>query len=245
MNRRAASLLCITQALSICLLPSVAKSAEGDGRLFRLGGSVTVASDYVFRGVSQTMGRPALQGSVEFEHDNGLYGYAWGTNVDFYPDAETDDGARKEINLAAGYVKDIGNRWSIDTLIVRYVFPGTRTDVDYDYNELISTLRFDDRLGVTVAYAQDVDGTTADSWFSKVDTSFELPSSIALDLAYGYYDLSSVYGSGYGFVTAALSREFGDASATLSFYSAFDGSDQIFFEQAEGSRLVFTFDISF
>jgi len=245
MNRQAAFLFYIAQALFVCLFPNVGKSAGGDGGGFQLGGSATFASDYVFRGVSQTMGRPAAQASLDIEHDNGFYAYAWVTNVDFYPDAEVDDGARSEIDLAVGFVADIGDRWSIDTLLVRYVFPGTRRDVNYDYNELISRLRFDDRLGVTVAYANDVDGTSTESFFAEVGASFELPSEIALDVSYGYFDLSSAYGTGYSFVTAALTRAFGDASAALSFYSAFDGSEQIFFEQAEGSRLVLTIDVSF
>lgn len=245
MNRLAAFRICIVQALLIFLFPNVATSADGDSSTFQLGGSVTVASDYVFRGISQTMGRPALQASVDLEHDNGFYAYAWATNVDFFPDAEPDDGARTEINLAAGYVIDIGDRWSVDTSIVRYIFPGTRTDVNYDYNDLISTLRFDDRFGVTVAYAKDVDGTATDSFFSEVSAGFELPLSVAMDVAYGYYDLSAAYGTSYDFVKTSLSRGFGETSTTLTFYSAFSGSDQIFFEQAEGSRLVFTIDISF
>lgn len=242
MKYRAAFLICALNALAFCLLPNVAIGAEGNGSNFRLGGSATVASDYIFRGISQTMGRPAIQASVDFEHDSGFYAYVWGTNVDFIPDAETDDGARTEIDLAAGYVAEISDRWSIDTMFVRYVFPGTRGDINYDYNELLSTLRFDDSYGVTVAYAGDVDGTATESWFYRADASFELPATIALDVSYGYFDLAPAYGTGYTFGSAALTREFGEAVAALSFYSAFNGAEQIFFEQAEGSRLVFSID---
>ncbi|MGI9206144.1 MAG: TorF family putative porin [Woeseiaceae bacterium] len=245
MSRQVALLFYISQALVIGLHPTAAIGAEGDTSSFRLGGSATVTSDYIFRGVSQTLGRPALQASVDFDHDSGFYAYVWGTNVDFYPDVETDDGARTEIDFAAGYVAEIGDRWSIDTMFVRYVFPGTRSDFNYDYNEVLSTLRFDDRFGVTVAYAGDVDGTATASWFYKADAGFELPATVALDVSYGYFDLAPAYGTGYTFVSAALTREFGEAAATLAFYSAFNGSEQIFFEQAEGSRLVFSIDLIF
>jgi len=244
-SRQVALLFYISQALVIGLHPTAAMAAEGDTSSLRLGGSATVTSDYIFRGVSQTLGRPAIQASVDFDHDSGFYAYVWGTNVDFFPDAEPDDGARTEIDLAVGYVADISDRWSIDTMLVRYVFPGTRTDYNYDYNELITTLRFDDRFGVTVAYAGDVDGTATESWFYRADAGFELPAAIALDVSYGYFDLAPAYGTGYTFASAALTREFGEAAATLSFYSAFNGAEQIFFEQAEGSRLVFSIDLVF
>ena len=175
MSSQVLLLFYISQALVIGLHPTAVIGAQGDANSLRLGGSATVTSDYIFRGVSQTMGRPAIQASVDFEHDSGFYAYVWSTNVDFFPDAEIDDGARTEIDLAAGYVAEIGDRWSIDTMFVRYVFPGTRSEYNYDYNELMSTLRFDDRYGVTLAYAGDVDGTATESWFYRADASFELP----------------------------------------------------------------------
>lgn len=245
MSRQVALLFYISQALLIGLHPTAVIGADGFSDSLRLGGSATVTSDYVFRGVSQTMGRPAIQASVDFEHDSGFYAYVWGTNVDFFPDAETDDGARTEIDFAAGYVAELGDRWSIDTMFVRYVFPGTRSEYHYDYNELISSLRFDDRYGMTVAYAGDVDGTATESWYYKADASFELPATIALDVSYGYFDLAPAYGTGYTFASAALTREFGEASATLSLYSASNGAEHIFFEQAVGSRLVFSIDFIF
>ena len=245
MSRQVALLFYISQALVIGLHPTAAIGAAGDSNSLRLGGSATVTSDYLFRGISQTLGRPAIQGSLDIDHDSGFYAYVWGTNVDFFPDAETDDGARTEIDLAAGYVADIGDRWSIDTMFVRYTFPGTRSDFNYDYNEIMSTLRFDNRVGLTVAYAGDVDGTATESWYYKADASFELPATVALDISYGYFDLAPAYGTGYAFVSAALTREFGEAAATLAFYSAFNGAEQIFFAQAEGSRLAFSIDFIF
>jgi uncharacterized protein (TIGR02001 family) len=191
------------------------------------------------------LGGAALQASLDLQLENGFYAYVWGSNVDFAPDGESDDGARTELDIAAGYSAELNDRWSVDMLIVRYLFPGTNAGNDYDYNELISTVRFDDRLSATVAYANSVDGTSADSWFSELGYTFALPSDVALDIAYGYNDLSKAYGSGYGYASAALNRTFGAIQATLSYYGAFGGADEIYYEQANGSRLVLSFLVNF
>jgi uncharacterized protein (TIGR02001 family) len=66
-------------------------------------GEVTAATDYVTRGVSQTLSEAALQGSVSFAHVSGLSGYVWGSNVDFVADGDPDDGARVEFDVAIQY----------------------------------------------------------------------------------------------------------------------------------------------
>ena len=43
----------------------------------------TLASDYDFRGITQTAQDPALQGSIDFATDSGWYVGAWASNVDF------------------------------------------------------------------------------------------------------------------------------------------------------------------
>ena len=97
---------------AIVVTSPVAAAAEEMERV--LGGSVAVASDYVFRGISQTMESPAVQASIDLQFESGLYAYAWGSNVDFVAGVDPDDGAGQEIDLAIGYASDVGGAWSID-----------------------------------------------------------------------------------------------------------------------------------
>ena len=67
--------------------------------------SVTGTTDYTFRGVSQTSGDPAIQGSFGWskdfkagQQDIGLYASAWGSNVEF----EDGDNAHIEIDYTGG-----------------------------------------------------------------------------------------------------------------------------------------------
>lgn len=215
------------------------------GSAGRLGGSVTLASDYVFRGTSQTMGRPSLQLEADADLGHGFYAYVWGTNVDFHPDSEADDGARMEIDLAVGYWAAIGELWSVDLVMVRYLFPGTSYGISYDYNELITTWRYKDRVGARIGFAKNVDGTDANSWFYELDTSFELPRDVTIEFGVGYYDLQAAFGEGYSYAKAALSRNFDDNALRLSFDTTFGDADELFYSQATGPRLVFSLEIPF
>ena len=57
-----------------------------------------VATDYLFRGISQTRSRPALQLGLDVAHGSGFYVGAFGSNVVF-PGAS----ARQEVDALAGY----------------------------------------------------------------------------------------------------------------------------------------------
>ncbi|MGB5690407.1 MAG: TorF family putative porin [Woeseiaceae bacterium] len=243
MDRAAAIPSYVACAVTPFLLADIASATED--KELPLSASVTIATEYVFRGISQTLGNPALQASLDLQFDNGFYAYAWGSNVDFYPASEPDDGARLEINIAAGYATQLNDRWSIDVSLVHYLFPSTHGEIDYDYSELISTLCFDDRLSATLGYSNSVDGTDTESWFSELGYEFALPRDVAFGVAYGYYDLSNAYGSGYGYARADWTRDFAATQLSLSYYEPFGGADQIYFEQASDSRFVVSILLNF
>jgi uncharacterized protein (TIGR02001 family) len=58
----------------------------------------TIATDYLFRGISQTRNRPVAQLTLDVAHDSGLYVGGFLSNVAF---AGTD--ARQEVDLLADY----------------------------------------------------------------------------------------------------------------------------------------------
>lgn len=61
----------------LLLLPAVpAQALDGSG-------SATATSDYVFRGISQTAGDPALQAGLRLATGNGFYGALWASNIDY------------------------------------------------------------------------------------------------------------------------------------------------------------------
>ncbi|MBP0447676.1 TorF family putative porin [Roseomonas sp. SSH11] len=76
--------------------PAQAFELEGAG--LTIGVTPTVSSDYLFRGISQTRNRPAVQGTIDIQHTSGLYVGAFTSNVSFL-----GTNARQEVDALAGW----------------------------------------------------------------------------------------------------------------------------------------------
>ncbi|WP_235035137.1 TorF family putative porin [Roseomonas sp. 18066] len=108
--------------LTLAALLACAGPAAAQLRSEALGLSFTAlpvaGSDYLFRGISQTRSRPALQLTLEAVQDSGFYLGAFGSQVAF---AGSD--ARQELDLSAGFRFDaLGIAWDIGA--VHYGYPG-------------------------------------------------------------------------------------------------------------------------
>lgn len=111
--------------------------------------SVGVTSDYMWRGSSQTDTRPALQAGVKWAAQSGFYASAWGSSVRF--DADRD--AHAEFDLAAGWSGAVGSDWKMDVSLLRYVYPGSRLDLDW--TELNAVASWRERAWVGVGWSDD------------------------------------------------------------------------------------------
>jgi uncharacterized protein (TIGR02001 family) len=91
-----------------------------------ISANLTGASDYRFRGISQTQLDPAIQGGLDYNHKSGAYVGTWASNVSraFYP-----GGKGQEIDVYGGYKTEVAGV-GIDVGVLRYNYPGTTTDFD-------------------------------------------------------------------------------------------------------------------
>lgn len=102
-------------------------------------GNVGLTTDYVFRGLSQTNEKPAIQGGLDYAHESGAYAGVWASNVDF----EDGDEANIEIDLYAGMTGTVGDLgWKFGGLY--YTYPGVSdsSGLEYDYWEVGPTLTY-------------------------------------------------------------------------------------------------------
>ena len=85
--------------------------------------NVGVVSDYLFRGVSQTFGRPAIQGGVDYSHSSGLYAGIWGSSITWVKDWLGKGSL--EVDLYGGYKNSFaGGDWNYDVGVIAYQYPG-------------------------------------------------------------------------------------------------------------------------
>jgi uncharacterized protein (TIGR02001 family) len=101
----------------------------GPAHAQEVSANVVLATDYVFRGVSQTEGDPALQAGVDLS-SGAFYAGAWASNVAF----AGDDGTSLETDLYLGVRPEFAG-WSWDIGAVGYLYDDP-SGLDYDYVEL-------------------------------------------------------------------------------------------------------------
>jgi uncharacterized protein (TIGR02001 family) len=96
--------------------------------------NVGLYSQYIFRGLTQTNHKPALQGGVDLTHSSGLYLGMWGSNISWLTDGtnaaagETKyykSGGSLELDIYGGYRYTFANGLGIDVGALRYQYPGT------------------------------------------------------------------------------------------------------------------------
>lgn len=109
----------ITTALLASVLGSLPVHAE-EAATWSFPTSVSVVSDYIFRGQSQSWGKPAVQFSTEADHASGLYAGFSGSSVSksWLP------GATMETDFFGGYRNSIAGTVSYDLGVIYYAYPG-------------------------------------------------------------------------------------------------------------------------
>ncbi|MDP1533496.1 MAG: TorF family putative porin [Rubrivivax sp.] len=102
-------------------VPTVAMAADAPASPF--SANITLTSDYLFRGVSQTTNKPAIQGGFDYAHPSGFYVGTWASNVDW---VTTKDNTSMEIDLYAGYAGSLPAGLGYDVGAITYYYPGNK-----------------------------------------------------------------------------------------------------------------------
>jgi uncharacterized protein (TIGR02001 family) len=115
-------------------LPTLAMAEEAESP-HSLSANVTLTSNYIFRGISQTGGDPAIQGGFDYGHSSGFYLGTWASNVGWIEDFQGYDSGNVEIDLYGGYRGSIGSTdFTFDVGAIQYWYPGDKpsyvTDAD-------------------------------------------------------------------------------------------------------------------
>ena len=87
-------------------------------------GNVGVFSEYIFRGIKQTDGKPALQGGFDYAHSSGIYLGTWMSNVSVLGDAGAYTSSSLEMDFYGGYKGSLGGDLGYDVGVLKYYYPG-------------------------------------------------------------------------------------------------------------------------
>lgn len=159
-------------------------------------GSLTAATDYVSRGLSNSDKHPTLQGILEYNHKSGIYLGAFASNVDF----DDDNNAKAELDVWGGW----GFTWRGLTLAADalwYYYPGLRYDMSDEFNtfELEGLAEYNfgfAALGFQIAYSPNYFFDSDDSFYYSLEISVPVLSFLALEAHVGHQDVqeNAVFG---------------------------------------------------
>jgi uncharacterized protein (TIGR02001 family) len=188
-----------------------------------------VVSNYLFRGVTQTDDRAAVQGGIDYEAGSGFYAGTWASNIDF-------DGAGYELDLYLGFATELDNGLGLDIGYVYYAYPDATPD-GIDFGEIYASISFgalSGGLAYTVHSDNKDDLFDTGDLYLHVGVDFELPADLSLGLVAGYYDFKNdgkpwIGDASYMHLGASLSREL-EALGEISFnvdYADISSSDAL------------------
>lgn len=207
-------------------IPALSPPATAQTTIDSLGLTVTatpaVATDYLFRGISQTRNRPAIQLTLDVQHETGLYVGAFASNVAF-----PGSNARQELDLLAGYRLAAGNL-ALDLGGVWYTYPGYDTpdgSHEYNYAEVIAkgSYTLDPvKFAGALAWSPDFYFESGSAVYLEGGADVALPFAVTLSGRYGYQwiDRNPRYGApDYANWSIAVSREvLGGVLLSIGYY---------------------------
>lgn len=130
MRRKMNFLLALTGLGLLCGGTGQVVAQEGeeeDESAITFGGSALIASDYMFRGISNSNLRPQVQADFNLSIEGGLYMGVWASNTNF-----GGAGNSMEFDPYIGFSHGIGDSdFSFDLGYWSYNYPGSGSNLDY------------------------------------------------------------------------------------------------------------------
>jgi uncharacterized protein (TIGR02001 family) len=187
----------IKVSLVTSLLISIALGAEKNSDI-DVNANMAIASNYIWRGMTQSDDSPAIQGGIDLGYKN-FYAGVWGSNVEYGNSSE----ASMELDIYAGYAdKFYGLDYDIGA--ISYIYPNESKELNFAEIYFGLSKNFE-TFEIGAKYYRGIetnDFDPTDAW--EADVSVPLPMSITFSALYGDYDNVGNY---YSFgITKAMDK---------------------------------------
>lgn len=167
---------------------TVALSGAAMAQELELSTNISLTSDYVFRGISQTQEDPAIQGGFDATYGIGYAG-VWASNVDFGADDPS-----VEIDLYAGVRPTIGDT-TLDLGVLYYGYvedKGAPGSFSYVELKAAASRTFGPAtLGAVVYYSPEYSADGGDATYVEVNGAVPIAPKWTLSAAAGHQALKN------------------------------------------------------
>lgn len=200
------------QSLRSCLLGCLLVAPLAQAASPQWGGSVTLSSNYLLRGVSHSDNDHALSAEVHAQFSGNFFASAGLITSRVPPQAETTP----ELSATFGVAGPLSEDWVARLSITHYETPWSTYPDFYRYDELTAELTWRDRWHLSATWSPNTSlyapiyGPVWHARTGAYEASYQRPLRPGLQAfaGVGYYDLHDLFGEGYwyGSVGASLTR---------------------------------------
>lgn len=179
-------------------------------------GNMSIASDYRFRGLSQTFSKPAFQGGIDYSHASGFYVGNWNSNVSNW--VYTDGSI--EMDVYGGYKFDAGP-FGMDIGLLQYIYPGAKNaGTKYDTLEAYVAGSW---KWFTVKYSYAVSdffsaANSDGSGYLDLSASYEIAPKLSLSAHYGKQTVKNNSAADYADYKIGVSYDLNGWGIGLAYY---------------------------
>ena len=218
-----------------CLIASCPATSQAIPSPF--SANVTLTTDYLYRGLSQTDSDPAIQGGFDYTHSSGFFAGLWASNVDFATTRPRNEPRDLEIDYYIGYNREIGADWSAQATLIRYTYPGADPDFHYDYNELLVDATLRGLVTVGLGYTNDIFGTDAAAITYELTGRYPIAEHFDVHAGVGLFDLDDLLDESHLYWNLGVSVFVGQFTFDLGYFDT-DSTAERLFGEAAGDRVV-------
>ena len=206
-------------------------------------GSIGATSDFVFRGLSLTRGRPAAQASLDVEFAREFYVGAFVSTAD----PKSTPSPNMEIDLWAGRYWRFSENFSGDLRLSQYTYPDDPRRISYNRTELTATLGFQNRFFAAAIYSPNTEGVGSTSgyaegnaWALELSGRQPINERLSISAGIGHYGLEEVYHDSYNYWNVTLTAAFNPFEFQFAYLGVDDHVEEHFEPDTVGDRFALT-----
>jgi uncharacterized protein (TIGR02001 family) len=214
--------------------------AEG---VYVVTGSVGATSDFVFRGLSLTRGKPAAQASLDVEFPNEFYvgGFIAGADPNPGPSPAV------EFDVWAGRYWQLDNEFSVDLRLSQYTYPDDPRRISYNRTEVTGTVGFRNQLFLAAIYSPNTEAVGSapgykedGAWAVEISGRHPFNDKLSISAGFGHYGLDGVYGANYNYWNATLTATLKPFEIQVAYLGVDEDAEDLFLGSTVGDRVAVT-----
>ncbi|HEY2807571.1 MAG TPA: TorF family putative porin [Steroidobacteraceae bacterium] len=224
--------------IAVLLLGGTAQAGVGDFvASLTPGGELTLTSDYIYRGVSQSDGHGAVQGDLHVATQGGTFLGVWASSRD----TDLEPGASAVMEAYLGHRFNLSTLWNVTLSGRAYHYLGADSYVPSDdYQEIAASLTYLDSWAVSITCIPNAVRywfytrlSRAPAWVADTSGQYLLGRQFFITAGAGYYRSQGTgtgeeRATGYAYGNAGVAWEHGPFRADLGYFLTQDAAARSF-----------------